>query len=198
MTKAGEMVVAGGCYNKDGNPLLRSFYGDVWVSKDQGLTWTEMTPQAEWKARSGPRLVQLSSNGNLLLVAGEIGFTNSTQLEDIWASADLGASWHLVTAQPGFSPRSGHGVVVLPETSAVIVIAGWPHLHDVWHSADDGKTFTQLSDAAWNCSSDNCGKYDFWTILHDEKIYTIGGSAAYSTFGQLWQDTWVWNTTQII
>merc|ERR1712192_91582 len=105
------LVVAGGCYNKNGNPLARSFWGDVWASDDGGASWVAQTVSAEWKARSGLRLITTKS-GRLLVVAGEVGFTNATQLVDIWGSDDLGKTWTLVNDQPGFSPRSGHGVVV--------------------------------------------------------------------------------------
>ena len=41
------------------------------------------TLQAEWQARSGPRLIQ-DKDSNLVIIAGEIGFTTDTQLVDIW------------------------------------------------------------------------------------------------------------------
>ena len=92
VTREGDMVIAGGCYNKNGNPARRSFYGDVWVSADAGKTWTQKAPEAEWMARSGPRLVETES-GALLIIAGEVGFTPDTQLVDIWSSVDGGATW---------------------------------------------------------------------------------------------------------
>lgn len=191
VTSAGDMVIAGGCYNKNGNPARRSFYGDVWFSSDKGKTWSLKTKSAEWIARSGPRLIE-DSSGNLVIIAGEIGFTPETQLVDIWKSADLGVSWELLTDSPGFSERSGHGVVVTGEGD-ILVIGGWPHLHDLWLSKDQGATFNQVSNDVWNCGEDSCGKFDFWPILSEDglNLYTIGGSAAYSTFGSLWQDTWV-------
>ena len=48
----------------------------------------------------------------------------------------------------------------------------------------------KTSDSVWNCDNDDCGKFDFWPIFHKGDLFTIGGSAAYSTFGKLWQDTW--------
>ncbi|GMI07299.1 hypothetical protein TrVE_jg838 [Triparma verrucosa] len=191
VTKNGDMVVAGGCYNKNGNPARRSFYGDVWTSSDKGRTWTLKTKKAEWTARSGPRLVE-DAHSNLLIIAGEIGFTPDTQLVDIWSSSDTGESWSLVTDSPGFSERSGHGVVVT-SGGDILVIGGWPHLHDAWLSEDQGASFKQISNNVWNCDEDACGKFDFWPILSEDglSLYTIGGSAAYSTFGALWQDTWV-------
>lgn len=191
VTSKGEVIIAGGCYNKNGNPAARSFWGDVWASVDGGLTWNSRSNSSGWKARSGPRLIEDTAHGRLLLVAGEVGFTPSTQLQDIWGSKDGGMTWFLVASNPGFSPRSGHGVVVLPKTGVILCIAGWPHLHDLWASTDGGANFTQVSNAVWNCDSDKCGKFDFWPIIHQDLLFTIGGSAAYSTFGSLWQDTWI-------
>lgn len=181
------MFIAGGCYNN--NKGVRSFWGDVWVSGDGGKTWEERTAKAEWTARSGPRLIE-DKSGRLLIVAGEVGFTPPDQLVDIWGSRDGGRTWQLVNAAPGFSARSGHGVVVTPSQGSIVVIAGWPHLHDMWVSEDDAATFTQTSNAVWNCNSDGCGKFDFWPVVHKNRIYTLGGSGAYTTFGKLFSETW--------
>ena len=75
----------------------------------------------------------------------------------------------------------------------ILVIAGWPHLHDLWSSSDNGQTFSMLSNTVWNCNEDKCGKFDFWPLIHENGLYTLGGSGAYSTFGTLFQDTWVAN-----
>ncbi len=60
----------------------------------------------------------------MLIVAGEIGFTPATQLVDIWGSTDGGVSWTIVNKAPGFSNRSGHGVVTTPKGN-IAVFAGW-------------------------------------------------------------------------
>jgi len=190
VTKDGAIIVAGGCYNKNTFPWARSFWGDVYKSTDGGKSFSLMTNNPGWKARSGPRLIETKS-GKLLIVAGEVGFTTDTQLVDVWSSSDDGASWEVVAEEPGFSPRSGHGVVV-NEKGEIIVIAGWPHLHDLHVSNDEGKSFQQVANDVWNCNSESCGKFDFWPIMtSNNEVVTIGGSGAYSTFGTLWQDTWV-------
>ena len=198
VTSSGSVIIAGGCYNKNGNPAARSFRGDVWKSEDGGKTYKLQASEDDsgWKARSGPRLVE-TSEGRLLIVAGEVGFTDDTQLVDIWGSDDEGVTWELVSEQPGFSPRSGHGVVKAANGD-LLVIAGWPHLHDLWASGDGGESFEKVGNDVWNCEcggDDNCkecGKFDFWPIVTEEgKLVTVGGSGAYSTFGKLWQDTWV-------
>ena len=126
-------------------------------------------------------------NGKLYLIAGEVGFTADTQLVDIWSSDD-GTVWTLVTASPGFSPRSGHGVVV--HAGEVLMIAGWPELHDLWAS-QDMLTWELRSNSTWNCNATKCGKFDFWPLVTSKgTILTVGGSNAYSTFGKMWADTW--------
>ena len=194
VTHDNSIILAGGCYNKNGNPAARSFWGDVFKSTDGGLTFKLQTEAPGWVARSGPRLIETADN-KLLIVAGEVGFTGDTQLVDIWASGDDGASWELVTDAPGFSARSGHGVVKSP-TGSILVIAGWPHLHDLWESTDRGASFEKIRDDVWGCEGEennsDCGKFDFWPISTSRnELITIGGSGAYSTFGKLWQDTWV-------
>ena len=187
-TSAGEIVLAGGCFSNSKGK--RDFRADVWATKD-GETWVQRTAAAEWSARSGPRLVEFK--GELFIVAGERGFTAGVQLADVWKSADGGATWSLVAAKPGFSARSGHGVVVSPDGTQMAVIAGWPELHDVW-TTSDGVTWEQTADAVWNCGAKSCGKFDFWSLFHAGELFTVGGSGASATFGKLYDDTWKLST----
>jgi N-acetylneuraminic acid mutarotase len=182
----GKLVIAGGCHdNVPYDPgAFRTFYTDVWSSED-GSTWEQLTSSPGWKGRSGPRLV--SFNNKLFLIAGEIGFTSSTQLADVWNSGDGGKTWSLVQASPSYSPRSGHGVVALP--GHMVLIAGWPELSDIYFS-DNGADWTLSSGLAWNCNSTTCGKYDFWPVVHQGKLFTFGGSGTSSTFGKLYAETW--------
>jgi len=183
----GSIVIAGGCHQVG---LNRDFWGDVWRSTD-GVTWQQMTAAAPWSARSGPRLVSFKEK--LFIIAGERGFTPDTQLGDIWSSADSGATWDLVIAKPAFSARSGHGVVLHPSGQQLMLIAGWPELHDMWTSVD-AKVWTQVSTSVWGCTgsvrNDTCGMFDFWSLQHKGRLLTIGGSGAYATFGQLYANTW--------
>ena len=85
--------------------------------------------------------------------------------------------------------RAWHGVVVAPDGETMLVVAGWPELHDVWASSD-GVTWVQTSDAVWNCGAKSCGKFDFWSLYHRGALLTVGGSGASATFGKLYADTW--------
>lgn len=182
----GKLYIAGGCYDKvPYDPgFFRSFYGDVWSSVD-GTTWEIVAENAGWQARSGPRL--LSFNNRLFLVAGEIGFTDDTQLVDVWSSGDDGKTWEIVTSAPAYSPRSGHGVVTYGEY--MIMVAGWPQLSDIYYSKD-GAEWVLSSGLAWNCDNTDCGRYDFWPVIHNNKLFTLGGSGSSSTFGKLYSETW--------
>jgi len=182
----GKMIVAGGCYGESGpSGQGRKFLNDVWASAD-GSQWELITANASWSARSGARLVVFG--GKLFLVAGEVGFTPDTQDGDIWTSVD-GKDWILLTPTPGWSKRSGHGVVVAG--NELLVIAGWNNnkcLHDLW-SSTDGRSWSLRSNSTWGCSSDSCGKFDFWSLVANSSLITLGGSSGYSTFGKMNSDT---------
>jgi len=185
----GKYIIAGGCHdNVPYDPgAFRTFYEDVWMSED-GAKWQLQTDKPGWKGRSGPRLV--SFDNQLFFIAGEVGFTDSTQLKDVWSSKDDGKTWSLATASPAYSARSGHGVVALP--GYMVMIAGWPELSDIYYT-QDGSDWKRSSGLAWNCNSTDCGKYDFWPVVHQNKIFLVGGSGSSSTFGKLYGETWSLN-----
>jgi len=182
----GRMFIAGGCNdNVPYDPgFFRTFYEDVWASND-GVSWELVADQPGWKGRSGPRL--MSFNDKLFLVAGEIGFTDSTQLADVWASDDDGKIWNVISSAPAYSARSGHGVITYG--GLMVMIAGWPELSDIYYT-DDGSDWILSLGSAWNCNSTSCGKYDFWPLIHNQKLFLIGGSGTSSTFGKLYSETW--------
>mmetsp|Transcript_40399 Transcript_40399/g.116110 ORF Transcript_40399/g.116110 Transcript_40399/m.116110 type:complete len:353 (-) Transcript_40399:350-1408(-) len=182
-----KLFVAGGCHDdvKYDPGLFRQFYSDVWSSENGGKTWDLVSDSPGWKGRSGPRLV--SFQDKLFIVAGEVGFTTKTQLADVWSSADDGKTWTVVTAQPAYSARSGHGVVTYGDY--MIMVAGWPELSDLYYTKD-GAEWTKSGGLAWNCNSTKCGKFDFWPLVHKGRLFTIGGSGSSSTFGKLYADTW--------
>jgi len=182
----GKLVIAAGCHDdvKYDPGAFRKFYNDVWSSSD-GENWELVTSNPGWKGRSGPRLVSFQEK--LFILAGEVGFTTGTQLADIWTSSDDGRSWTEVQAVPAFSARSGHGVVTLGDY--LLLVAGWPELSDIYYS-QDGAEWTRSKGLAWNCNSTECGKFDFWPVVHKGHLFTVGGSGSSSTFGKLYSDTW--------
>jgi hypothetical protein len=77
------LIIAGGI--RSGLPL-----NDIWISRNRGLQWTQLNPQAEWEPRSGHKIVSLS-NGTLALLSGTDSFSN-TYYGDIWISSN-GVNW---------------------------------------------------------------------------------------------------------
>lgn len=70
------------------------------------------------------------------------------------------------------------------------VIAGYLNLHDIW-SSTDAKTWKKLGDKVFNCEDKNCGRFDFWSLVHKDNLVVFGGSSAKTTFGKMFNETWV-------
>jgi len=171
----------------------RVLFNDVWRSQD-GLNWELVTDDAPWEARAGAAVVE--KNGYIYLLGGEDGFLCEFEMgmqkcpyfNDVWRSSD-GASWELVTASAGWSPRPGHQCQVISDTIVCFGGFGFPigapsvpvHPSDVWISRN-GANWEQISDAPWNATSSADVKYDFDSlVVADEQtemppsIFTFGG-----------------------
>ena len=171
----------------------RELFDDVWRSRD-GENWELVTDDAPWAARAGAAVVE--KDGHIYLLGGEDGFLcqpgigglDCPYFNDVWRSQD-GASWELVTASAGWSPRPGHQCQVLLNTIICFGGFGFPigdpnvpaHPADVWVSRD-GANWEQVSDAPWNASSSGDVKYDFDSLVvaggrggMRPSIFTFGG-----------------------
>ncbi len=184
----------------------RVLFNDVWMSRD-GRTWTKVAREGQgWTPRAGAAVV--SKGGYIYLLGGERGFTcgfdpeggppnpcqpatQTLYFNDVWRSKD-GASWELVTASAGWSPRPGHQCVVL--INEIVCFGGYgevpgvPPLFanptDMWTSRD-GKTWTELKAPAappWNGKSPADMRYDFDALVFSggraglrPSIMTFGG-----------------------
>jgi hypothetical protein len=184
----------------------RVLFNDVWMSRD-GRTWNRVPREGRrWTPRAGAAVV--SKGGYIYLLGGERGFscgfdvpggppndcqpaTQTLYFNDVWRSRD-GASWELVTASAGWSPRPGHQCVVL--INEIVCFGGYgevpgvPPLFanptDMWTSRD-GRTWTELKAPAappWNGQSPADMRYDFDALVFSggraglrPSIMTFGG-----------------------
>ncbi len=118
---------------------------DVWRSTDNGTTWTAVTAGAGWAARYGHSSVALP-DGSIVLIGGfglDNGLTN-----DVWRSTDNGATWTEVTAGAGWTVRSGHSSVTLPDGSVVLIggrDSGGVFTNDVWRFQPAGSSLRNPS-----------------------------------------------------
>lgn len=134
-----------------------TWYNDVWKTVD-GREWTLVTAAAEWSPRAAAAL-QFLPDGSMLVMGGSNGLLkpigDGTVFNDIWKSADLGATWSLLSAAAPWAPREGLQKLTAPYTlanqSAIVLTAGeagyfGPYYNDVW-STTDGANWTLLNGA---------------------------------------------------
>jgi hypothetical protein len=168
----GIAVIPDGSIIVSGGTLAGGYsqFNDVWRSTDKGITWTEMTPHAQWAARYGHRMVTIP-DGSIIITGG---FTfGHASWNDVWQSTDKGATWKRVNASAGWQGRILHTSVVMPDGSIVLMggqIAGG-YANDTWQSVDNGVTWTQITpDAGWEARFAHTS-----VVLPDGSIVLIGG-----------------------
>jgi hypothetical protein len=149
-----------------------SQFNDVWRSTDKGVTWTEMTPHAQWSPRYGHRTVVMP-DGSIVLTGGYT-FGTGRFMNDVWRSSDKGATWTLVNANTGWKGRILHTCVVMPDGSLVLIGGAEPnnvYLNDTWRSTDNGATWTLVNaNAGWEARFTQTT-----VILPDGSIVLMGG-----------------------
>ncbi|MEN6341317.1 MAG: PKD domain-containing protein, partial [Methanospirillum sp.] len=156
---------------------------DVWRSTDSGATWTQQTGNASWSARHSASSVVLA-DGSILLLGGTAN-EGGTHDNDVWRSADRGATWTQVTANATWSARFGQSAVLLPDGSIVVMggcVTG--PVNDVGRSTDGGATWTQMTDhAGWSARYFYSG-----AALPDGSIVVMGGYNG-GMLGDVWRST---------
>ena len=112
---------------------------DVWRSTDKGATWTEVNASAGWSARKVFSSVTMP-DGSIVLMGGTDG--DSADFNDVWRSIDNGTTWIQVNASAGWSGRSGHSSVAMPDGS-IVLMGGWDSFglrNDVWRFTPTGSS----------------------------------------------------------
>ena len=59
-----------------------------------------------------------------------VGPHNYSPLDDVWRSTDDGSTWTQMTASAGWSPRTGHSSVVMPDGS-IMLMGGFNGVSDI-------------------------------------------------------------------
>lgn len=175
----GSIVLIGG---EDGTPQT-----DVWRSTDYGATWTRIAADAGWAPREHLSTI-LMPDGSIIVSGGTLP-SGTTMFNDVWRSADNGATWTRVTANAGWSPRYGHSMIVMEDGSIILtggVSFGSGYLNDVWRSQDGGSTWTRINaNAGW------VHRFFHSTIaMPDGSILLTGGGYNPNDNGKEMNDTW--------
>ena len=157
------------------------YYNDTWRSVDKGVTWTEMNASSGWIARNRLSTVALP-DGSIVLTGGYYHDTTDHDLNDTWRSTDKGAHWTLMNASSGWSARDSPSIVVLPDSS--IVLMGGNFKHDTWRSTDKGAHWTLV-----NASPGWSGRYgQSSVVLPDGSIVLTGGHSS-DALNDTWRST---------
>ena len=110
------LVLAGGMNNSD-------LFNDVWRSLDGGASWTLIAAPAPWARRAFHASAAI---GPTIYISGGATETASsdTIVNDVWFSADAGATWAEVTAAAAWSPRLAHTLTAIGRTGSFLLTAG--------------------------------------------------------------------------
>jgi hypothetical protein len=177
----GSIILMGGVYDYPGKYL-----NDVWRSTDQGATWTQVTANAGWSARTRHTSVVLP-DGSIVLMGGYDYYANPRYRKDVWRSTDQGATWVQMTASAPWAGRHNHASVALPDGSIVLMggYDGGNHRNDVWRSTDQGLTWTQMTARAeWVARNVHAS-----VALPDGSIVLMGGYTGSALSKTVWRST---------
>jgi hypothetical protein len=150
---------------------------DVWYSVD-GKTWTEKTKDSSAKFPPVQEFSTIVHDGYMWVIGGF-----GTIVRDSVYRSTNGATWREVRADKaagGFGPRYGHTSVVFDKKMWVIgglnFSGGLNYLDDVW-SSTNGITW---EDETKDSSKKFSGRTDHSSIVHNNKIWVIGGTGGNS------------------
>jgi|GEM_PF-529725 len=124
------------------------FFGDETYNQ----TWTQL-PDAGWSGRTG-HTSAVMSDGSIVVMGGFVNEDpfGAIYLDDVWRSADGGATWTQVNTSPGWAARRHHTSIAMPDGSIILMGGsdGSERMNDVWRSEDGGGTWTrQTNNAEW-------------------------------------------------
>ena len=151
------------------------FKNDVWRSTNNGTTWTQVNASAGWTGRFYHSSVAMP-DGSIVLMGGMIMDMSNvvSPFNDVWRSTDNGTTWTQVNASAGWSPRTGHSSVVMPDGSIVLMggFDGTSEFNDVWRSTDNGTTWTLVNaSAGWTARDGHSS-----VVMPNGSIVLMGGN----------------------
>jgi len=159
---------------------------DTWLGTENGSRWMIVNAHGGWTPRYGQSCAALP-DGNILLMGG---YDSLSLKNDVWQSSDSGVTWTLINDSPGWVARWQFCSEVMPDGNVVLMGGGTDegrtNLNDIWMSADEGRTWTQVNQhAGWS------GRRGFGSaVLQDGTIVVFGGYER-AGIGGVMNDTWI-------
>ncbi|CAJ1396527.1 unnamed protein product [Effrenium voratum] len=174
-----------------------SYLSDVWkihhASQPMSMThlraqWVRVTNNAPWTARYGHTTL-VDADDVIYLLGGFFAEKETGRVQcfnDVWSSADLGQTWHLVTAHAPWPGRYQHAATIT-STGEFFVLGGLSvdleRLPDVWRSQDRGVSWVEVTRASsWAARYEHAALVDA-----NDTIYVLGGIAqGAEAFADVW------------
>jgi hypothetical protein len=126
---------------------------------------------AGWIARYDHSSIVMP-DGSIVIMGGELKGVGAP-FNDVWRSADKGATWTLMNANAGWPVRESQSSVVLPDGSIILMGGnnGNVNFSDVWKSEDKGATWTRTTaNARWSARTGHSS-----VVMSDGSIVLMGG-----------------------
>lgn len=179
------------------NPFASEVFGDVWVSNDDGSSWTELIADAEadglWRRRA--YFDAVLHKGEMCLLGGQNYLAEGSEFfNDVWCSPN-GYDWQERTAAASWTGRAGLGAASFK--GRLWVMAGSKNddedinggdrifFNDVWFSANGGRKWKQATaDAAWPARAGGV------VIAKGPYLYLLGGEVGFDDPSEYLNDVW--------
>lgn len=183
-----------------GGQSATSNLSDVWRSNDSGRNWYRLHVATDVGVRYHHACAAALDTGVVFVAGGST--SGATRTNDVWRSADVGATWTRVVSAASWSARRHHQMVCTTVSSGgatlyrLLVLGGLSTstLNDVWYSdsasassGSFGQTWTQMSLSGHWAARRQHGAAVVPTGSGGSRVVVVGGL---SSAGAQLRDVW--------
>jgi len=186
------------------NTTGSDYENDVWLSTNQGASFTQQTvaPWSQRDSQNGWVHRSAALSATVLYAIGGHAETENTRPNEVWVSSDNGANWRLLSY--GQFPGRDHLGATITSTGIMLVIGGklqptnalGSHLgsNDVWASLDGGVTFGFCGNAEWPVRQDHRVAIDTQDYLYVTGGTSINQTGPTVTLNDVWRSVTSWTS----
>jgi hypothetical protein len=144
-------------------------FNDVW-STENGVDWTEVTPEAPWKARAFHSAIE--HDGRIWIIGGGHWGKSPILYNDVWSSSD-GINWEEHASEAAWRGRIW--ATAASYAGLIWVMGGFiakprSGANDIWYSTDGSNWNPYLSTPKWPPRVSLC------SIVFNDRLWILAGS----------------------